>query len=136
MLQSINRTRALAGVLPLAILLTVFFVVQPALAADPSISKRVRTNDNGEEILVVTVTASTKAIHSLTIMDASASIEDIKVPEGWAAVASDEKIVLHADKPITPGKSASFRITTSNLDGSLSVVFRGAKDTFGAKESF
>ena len=136
MLQTINHNRALGAVLPLAILLTVFFIAQPAIAAGPSISKRVSTNDKGEEILVITVTARTQSVHGLTIMDASASIENITVPEGWAAVASDEKIVLSADKPIASGKSASFTILTSNLKGSLSVVFRGAKDKFGAKDAF
>ena len=135
MLHFGKPARLLGAVLPLALVLTVVFAGQ-SFAADPSISKRLVTDDDGKEYLLVTVTARGTDVYGLTITDASASIVDIKVPEGWAAIASDEKIVFRGDTPIKSGKSASFRIMTTNPDGSLGVVFRGQKELFGEKESF
>ena len=135
-----DRARKPGVTSPLAIVMAAaltLLLIQPALAADPSVSKRVLADVGDMGVIVVTVTAADRAVYGITINDASGSIDDINVPDGWAGVASNDKIVFRTvDKPISAGKSASFRIVTGNAQASLTVTFHDAKSVFGDRASF
>jgi len=111
-------------------------VALPALAADPAVSKRVLTDSDGMTVIVLTVSAKDQNVYGITVDDASASIEDVVAPNGWAAVTSGDKVSFRTvDSPIAAGKSQAFRIVTKNASGSLGVQFRDEKSMFGTKKS-
>jgi len=134
-----DRARFTGVTSPLAIVVAAVLTLllfQPALAADPSVSKRVITSGEGMGVMIVTVTAADRAVYGITINDPSGSFDDLTVPDGWAGVASGDKIVLRTiDKPIKAGSSAAFRIVTGNTGASLSLMFRDNKSAFGGKVS-
>ena len=121
-----NRTLFLTSILCVLLAL-------PAMAA-PKASKSVLTSDDGTTVVVLSVSASGKAVYGVTVSDASASVEDIIAPEGWVGIATDDMILFRTvDTPIASGKSMSFRIVTKNADATLGVTFRDKKTTFGSK---
>jgi hypothetical protein len=116
----------LIGVLGLSIAL-------PALAADPGVTKNIVTNEEGESVVVLTVSAAEKAVFGITVSDASASVEDIIAPDGWVGIATDDMVMFRTmEKPITSGKALTFRIVTTDTEAPLSVTFRDKKRNFGS----
>jgi hypothetical protein len=123
-----NRTILLVGVLCVLMAL-------PALAADPTVTKRVLSTDDGSSVVVLRVSASDKAVYGITVSDASASVDDIVAPDGWVGIATDDMIMFRTvDKPISSGKSLSFRIVTKNSQATLGVTFRDKRNNFGSKK--
>jgi hypothetical protein len=121
-----NRTLFLAGVICVLAAL-------PALAADPTVSKSVLA-DGDMDVVILKVSASTRAVYGITITDATASIDDIVAPEGWVGIATDDMIMFRTvDTPIGSGAAALFRIVTKNSGATLSVTFRDLKTAFGSK---
>ena len=124
-----NRTILLGGVLCVLMAL-------PALAADPSVTKSVLSTDDGSTVVVVLrVSAASKAVYGITVSDGSASVEDIVAPEGWVGIATDNMVMFRTvDTPIASGKALSFRIVTKNSEATLGVTFRDQKSAFGSKK--
>jgi hypothetical protein len=103
-------------------------VAGPALSAEPVVSKRVMTEDDGTAVLIVEVRAATQAIYGITVADASASVTDIVAPKGWAGISSGDRVVLSTvDKPVEAGGSVVFRLVTTNKEAPLRFSFRDAK---------
>jgi hypothetical protein len=114
---------------------TLFFAVAlagmlagPALSAEPVVSKRVMTEDDGTAVLIVEVRAAGEAIYGINVADASASVTDIVAPKGWSGISSGDRVVLATtDKPIQAGGSVVFRLVTTNKEAPLRFTFRDAK---------
>jgi hypothetical protein len=103
-------------------------VAGPALSAEPVVSKRVMTEDDGTAVLIVEVQAATQAIYGITVTDASSSVTDIVAPKGWAGISSGDRVVLSTvDKPVEAGGSVVFRLVTTNKEAPLRFTFRDAK---------
>ena len=110
-----NRSIALAGAICVLLAL-------PALASDPGATKSVLTTADG-------------SVYGINVSDASASLEDISVPDGWVGIATDDMILLRTlDNPIGAGEAVSFRIVTKNSQAPLGLVFRDKKTAFASKE--
>jgi hypothetical protein len=123
-----NRAALVTGVLCVVAAL-------PALAAEPTVSKSILGADNGSSVLVITFSGADQAVYGVTLTDASASFEDIVVPEGWVGIATDDTILLRTlDTPITSDKSATFRVVTKNANAALSATYRDLKTTIGSKQ--
>ena len=119
----------------LMVTLTVGFGLAAA-ADDPVVSKRALMETDEGTVIVLTVSGSDRAVYGMTITDASASIEDIVAPDGWAGVAGEDKVVFRTvDKPVTSGSSVAFRIVTRNAAATYEIVFSDAKTRFGAKKT-
>jgi hypothetical protein len=98
------------------------------LAAEPAVSKRVMTEDDGTAVLVVEVRAASEAIYGITVLDESASISDIVAPKGWSGISSGDRVVFATvDKPVEAGGSVVFRLVTTNKSAPLRFSFRDAK---------
>ncbi len=98
------------------------------LSAEPAVSKRVMTEDDGTAVIVVEVSASDRAIYGITVVDASASVTDIVAPKGWAGISSGDRVVFSTvDKPVEAGGSVVFRLVTTNKAAPLRFTFRDAK---------
>jgi len=98
------------------------------LSAEPAVSKRVMTEDDGTAVIVVEVSASDRPIYGITVVDASASVTDIVAPKGWAGISSGDRVVFSTvDKPVEVGGSVVFRLVTSNKAAPLRFTFRDAK---------
>jgi hypothetical protein len=122
----------------LALVAGVFCVVAalPALAADPTVSKSVfATEEGGSSVILLTVSGADHAVYGVTVSDASASLEDIIVPEGWVGIATDDLILFRTlEEPITSGKQVVFRIVTKNAGSTLGVTFRDLQTAVGSKK--
>jgi hypothetical protein len=104
----------------------------PALAAGPTVAKSVLGEADGASVVVVRVTASGHDVYGVTIKDMSASITDITAPKGWVGISSGKDVIFRTGtSPIKAGSSASFRLTTTNKDGELTVSFKDAKTIIG-----
>ena len=120
--------------LTLVLLLSISVVFALPAAADPKVSKSVLTTADGTTVVILSISASGKDIYGISISDASGSIEDISVPDGWAGVASNDRIVFRtSDKPIASGRSNTFRIVTKKADAGLNVTFSDKKTAFAAE---
>ena len=98
------------------------------LSAEPAVSKRVMTEDDGTAVIVIEVSASDRPIYGITVVDASASVTDIVAPKGWAGISSGDRVVFSTvDKPVEVGGSVVFRLVTSNKAAPLRFTFRDAK---------
>ncbi len=108
----------------------------PALAAEPVVSKRVMTEDDGTAVLVVEVRAADHAIYGVTLLDESASVTDVVAPKGWAGITSGDRVVFATvDTPVGAGERVVFRVVTSNKTAPLAVTFRDAKSMIHAKQT-
>ena len=124
-----NRTILLTGLICVLMAL-------PALAADPSVSKSVLATQDGSSVVVLRVSVSDQAVYGINVSDASASVEDVVVPDGWVGIATDDMIMFRTlDNPISLGQSVSFRIVTKNPQASLDVVFRDKKTAIGSRSN-
>ena len=119
----------------LVVALTVI-VALPAMAQDPWVTKRVLSDADGATVIELNVSAGDRAIYGILVEDASASIDDIISPGGWAGISSDDAVAFRTvDSPITTGASVTFRIVTANRGADLRVSFRDAKSYFGWKKT-
>ncbi|MFQ5511696.1 MAG: hypothetical protein ACE5EO_07595 [Candidatus Krumholzibacteriia bacterium] len=108
----------------------------PALAADPSVSKTVLTNQGEAAVVILNVTARGRAVYGVTIVDATESVDDIVAPKGWVGIASGERVTFRTlENPIASGSSLAFRVVTRNAETGLAVTFRDSKSAFGSKKS-
>lgn len=119
----------------LLVLMLTALVAVPVFAADPTVSKRVIMEDDGSTVVVLNVVARDRAVYGLTVVDASASIDDIVAPDGWAAVTTGDRVSFRTvDKPIRSGSTLAFRIVTTGSSSELGVTFRDDKSSFGSKK--
>jgi hypothetical protein len=108
----------------------------PALAAGPHATKSVQSSDDGIAVVLIRVTASGDAVYGITIKDASGSIKDIVAPKGWVGISDGADVIFRTgEKPIRSGNSLTFRLHTTNEDGSLSVSFRDITSPIGVSTS-
>ncbi len=108
----------------------------PALAAGPNATKSVKGSDDGVSVVLIRVTASGDAVYGVTIKDASGSIKDIVAPRGWVGISSGTDVIFRTgEKPIKSGNSLTFRLHTTNEDGSLSISFRDDTSPIGDSTS-
>lgn len=112
----------------------VALVAVPVLAAGPSATKTVGSSEEGTAVLNIRVTAANESVYGVTIKDVSGSIKDITAPEGWVGISSGTDVIFRTgEKPIRGGTSLTFRLLTTNEDGSLSVSFRDKDSPIGSK---
>ena len=111
-------------------------VAGPALSAEPAVSKRVLTEDDGTSVLIVEVKAAGQPIYGITVVDASASVTDLVAPKGWSGISSGDRVVLSTvDKPVESGGSVVFRLVTTNKEAPLRFTFRDAKSLIHAGQT-
>lgn len=111
-------------------------VVLPALAADPAVSRKVETDENGVTMVVLRVQAGSRPIYGMTVDEVSGSISNLYAPKGWVGISSGEHVLFRTlEAPIKSGKSASFKIVMPDTQAPLSLSFRDEKVFFGEKES-
>lgn len=107
-------------------------IALPVLAAGPNATKSVQGSEDGTAVVLIRVTASGAAVYGVTIKDASGSIKDIVAPKGWVGISSGTDVIFRTgEKPIRSGESLTFRLHTTNEDGSLSVSFRDDTSPLG-----
>jgi hypothetical protein len=124
-ISTIALATALAGLL-----------VAPLSAAEPAVSKRVMTEDDGMTVFVVEVRGADRAIYGMTLLDETGSVMDIVAPKGWAGISSGDRVVFSTvDKPVGAGETVAFRIVTTNKSASLRVTFRDAKSMIHSKQT-
>lgn len=111
-------------------------VAVPAWTAEPVVSKRVMTEDDGTAVLVVEIRAADRAIYGVTVVDESASVTDVVAPKGWAGISSGDRVVFATvDAPVGAGERVVFRMVTTNKAAPLRVTFRDAKSMIHAKQT-
>lgn len=102
--------------------------VAPASAAEPVVTKRVLTEDEGIAVLAVEVRAADQAIYAVVLSDESASVGEIVAPKGWAGISSGDRVVFATvDTPVRAGEKMVFTMVTTNKSAPLAVTFRDAK---------
>jgi hypothetical protein len=110
--------------------------VAPVWAAEPVVTKRVMTEDNGTAVLVVEVRAADHALYGVNLVDESASVTDIVAPKGWAGITSGDRVVFATvDTPVAAGERVVFRVITTNKSAPLGITFRDAKSLIHAKQT-
>ena len=108
-------------------------IALPVLAAGPSVTKSVIGSDNGTSVVLLRVKASNQAIYGVVVKDASGSISDIVAPKGWVGITSGSEVLFRTgSKPIRAGSTLSFRLHTTNEDGSLTVYFKDDNSPIGS----
>ena len=109
-------------------ILAIALCALPSIAAGPTAKKQVTTADDGTIVLQITVSPGATTVYSVVIDDPSGSIEDIKAPKGWSAIASDDKaLFLTADKPVKSGSTVKLKIITKDENAPLSLTFKDVK---------
>ena len=125
-----NRSYALLLIAVLSIVLAM-----PAISDAQTVKKRTVTGDSGETIHVLDVTAGSRTLFGVMVEDASASIEDVFAPEGWVAIATEDRILFRTlEKPTSSGKTVSLHIVTGDAKAKYSLSFRDKDDYFGEKK--
>jgi hypothetical protein len=111
----------------------VVLVALPVLAAGPGATKSVQGSGDGLAVVLIRVTAANESVYGVTIKDESGSIKDIVAPKGWVGISSGTDVIFRTgDKPIKAGSSLTFRLHTTNEDGSLSVSFKDMYSPIGS----
>jgi hypothetical protein len=109
-------------------ILAIAFLAAPIMAAGPTAKKQILKDDDGTSVLLISVTPGTNTVYSVIIDDPSGSIENIKAPKGWSAIASDDKaLFLTTDKPVKSGSSVKLKIVTKDENAPLSLTFQDVK---------
>lgn len=104
-------------------------LVLPALAANPTVSKRVGTDEDGKTVVLVTVTARGQNVYGVDISDATDSIQDIAAPKGWLGITDGGRLIFRtSERPIKAGSKLTFRVYSSNTNATLTVSFRNVKN--------
>jgi hypothetical protein len=117
----------------LILIALVALIALPVLAAGPNATKSVGGSEDGMAVVEIRVTASGQSVYGINIKDASGSIKDIVAPEGWVGISSGSDVIFRTgEKPIRSGSSLTFRLHTTNGDGSLSVSFRDKQSPIGS----
>lgn len=111
----------------------VVLLALPVLAAGPRATKSVQGGEDGTTVLLIRVTAANHALYGVTIKDASGSVKDIVAPKGWVGISSGTDVIFRTgEKPIRAGSSLTFRLHTTNEDGSLSISFKDETSPVGS----
>ncbi len=108
----------------------------PVWAAEPVVSKRLMTEDDGLAVFVLEVRGADRAIYGMTLVDETGSVMDVVAPKGWAGISSGDRVLFSTvDKPVGAGETVAFRIVTSNKSAPLRVTFRDAKSMIHSKQT-
>ena len=109
----------------------------PALAANPTVTKKVVTEKSGKTVILVRVSAADRNLYGVDISDATGSIQDIAAPKGWLGITDGGRLIFRTGgKPIKAGSTLTFRVYSSNAAAGLSVSFRDVKnDAVGTSRS-
>lgn len=126
-------TRSILFVL-LACALATFLVV-PAMAADPVVTKSVITEEDGTTALKISVSAANKPIYGITIVDETGSITNIRSPKGWVGISSGDLVLFRSGDPISSGETVAFRIFTTNKSAPLGITFRDVKSPIHSRQT-
>jgi len=105
-------------------------------AAEPAVSKRLVTEDDGMAVLVLEVRGADQAIYGITLVDETGSVVDIVSPKGWSGISSGDRVLFTTvDTPVGSGERIEFRIVTSNKSAPLRVSFRDAKSMIHSRQT-
>lgn len=108
----------------------------PLLAAEPVVSKRLVTEDDGMAVLILEVRGADHAIYGITLIDETGSVLDVVAPKGWAGISSGDRVLFSTvDTPVGAGKTVAFKIVTSNKSAPFRVTFRDAKSMVHSKQT-
>ncbi len=111
-------------------------VVAPLCAAEPAVSKRLMSEEDGMAVLVLEIHGADRAIFGVTLIDETGSVLDVVAPKGWAGISSGDRVVFSTvDKPVGAGETVAFRIVTSNKSAKLLVSFRDAKSMIHSRQA-
>ena len=103
-------------------------LVVPAIAASPTASKQVTTDDKGKTVVLVRVSAADLNVYGVDITDATGSIENVEAPKGWLGITDGGRLIFRTgNQPIKAGSTLTFRVYSSNTDANLKVEFRNQK---------
>jgi len=116
--------------------LAVSALLSTTVAHAARVSRGLTTDKKGENVLVLKIAASNRAIYGVDIRDASGSVADIIAPKGWVGVAGNDRILFRTGaRPIRTGATFTFRVYTADPSAKLTVRFRGPKAPFGSTRS-
>ena len=85
-----------------------------SVMAAPRFTKSVTPMEDGIFMVKIRMTASTKDIYALKLVDPEAAIVDVFAPKGWVAITDGEEFLARSGAPLKNGKTVEFIFHTTS----------------------